>query len=624
MSRRLKKIFNWCPAPEPPRYNFQRYSQSLIAFITMTVLIGSIVGAAFFVSNPSIVAPLVDSVAKSLHSNSANQTSSTTNPVTSFPESFGSTNEYPASTTQQNNQSTYKVSGYVTDSSGNGISGAEIIFCVPDIIPSVFTDNSGYYQVSAPAGTYHVYVWPPFDSSYISFEQKEFVVNADKVQNVTLNSGYKLSGYITDSVGKPVSGAIVEMGEFFNGYYSTVSGYYYVVGQPGTYTLLAHPKTGVSFATYTENNFVFSGNAHKNITISSQTSHKVSGYVKDSNGNPLAGAKIIFGVPDIIPSVLTNNLGYYEVNAPPGTYTLDIWPPFDSRYLSYEQSITVAGVLPKNFTLTLGYKIFGYITDSLGNPVSGALVSLGNHISGWYSTSTGYYFSTAPAGTYTLTAYPRTGPNFSVYTESNVSVSGNVNKNINVGTVTVTTTPTPSSAPTPTPSPNPTQTPSPGKFVISGYVRDANGNGLVGAQVLLPGKVEGVFTDSLGFYQISAPPGTYQIAVYQPFDSNYLGISESNFVVDHDTTKNFVLTSAFKVSGYITDSSGNPISGAIVSIGSYTCCWYSKSTGYYFATAPAGTYTLTVRAVNGPSFTTYTLNNFVVSGDAIQNIVVTR
>ena len=62
-----------------------------------------------------------------------------------------------------------KISGYVLDSNGSGIAGDSVIFNVPTTVPSVTTDSSGYYQTSGPAGTYHMNVWPPFDSSYISY-----------------------------------------------------------------------------------------------------------------------------------------------------------------------------------------------------------------------------------------------------------------------------------------------------------------------------------------------------------------------------------------------------------------------------------------------------------------------
>jgi hypothetical protein len=68
-------------------------------------------------------------------------------------------------------QSSFKISGYILDSNGHGIGGANIIFNVPSIVPSVYSDSSGHYVISAPAGTYHVNVWPPFDSNFIFFDQ---------------------------------------------------------------------------------------------------------------------------------------------------------------------------------------------------------------------------------------------------------------------------------------------------------------------------------------------------------------------------------------------------------------------------------------------------------------------
>jgi hypothetical protein len=230
-----------------------------------------------------------------------------------------------------------------------------------------------------------------------------------------------------------VNGAVVALNDYyFNGYYSTIEGYYYVVAPAGTYTLTAHPKTGANFTTYTESNVALSGDMCRNIIVANEAKYKISGYAKDSSGNPIQGAEVIFNVPNIIPGVQTNSAGYWEVYAPAGTYHLKIWPSFDSNYLSYDQQgFTIAGVLTKNVTLTEGYKVSGYITDSQGNPVSGAMVLLGNHISGWFSRPNGYYFVTAPAGTYTLTVNPSTGANYT-FSLNNFVVNSNLLQNITV------------------------------------------------------------------------------------------------------------------------------------------------------------------------------------------------
>lgn len=160
------------------------------------------------------------------------------------------------------------------------------------------------------------------------------------------------------------------------------------------------------------------------------TKFEISGYVKNANGTGLAGAEIIFGVPTIVPNVYTDNSGHYVISAPAGTYNLNVWPPFDSNYLSYNQpGVVVAGDMTKNITLSTGYKVSGYLTDSLGAPIRGALVSLNQYHCGWYSKTDGRYFVTAPAGTYTLNIQPKTGPSFTVYTEANFAVNQNIQRN---------------------------------------------------------------------------------------------------------------------------------------------------------------------------------------------------
>jgi hypothetical protein len=148
-----------------------------------------------------------------------------------------------------------------------------------------------------------------------------------------------------------------------------------------------------------------------NFSLAQDTSFKISGYILDSNGHGIAGANIIFNVPQIVPSVYSDSLGYYEIFAPAGTYHVNVWPPFDTNYIYYDEPGFVVGSdISKNITLASGYKVSGYITDSSGTPIVKAVVSLGNYFCGWYSTYSGYYFVTAPAGTYTLCARPANGP----------------------------------------------------------------------------------------------------------------------------------------------------------------------------------------------------------------------
>ena len=106
--------------------------------------------------------------------------------------------------------SSCKISGYVLDSNGQGVASASVIFNAQATVPGVKTDSTGYYQASGPAGTYHLDVWPPFDSSYISYCERGFSFSSDIIKNITLVTGCKVSGYITlASSGNPVVGACV-------------------------------------------------------------------------------------------------------------------------------------------------------------------------------------------------------------------------------------------------------------------------------------------------------------------------------------------------------------------------------------------------------------------------------
>jgi hypothetical protein len=173
----------------------------------------------------------------------------------------------------------FKISGYILDSSGHGIAGAYIIF--NDVsIPSVSTNYSGYYLMLAPAGTYHVNVWPPFDSNFINYDEPGFVVGSDMTKNITLSSGCKVSGYISNSSGTPMVGAAVlfsSNGKIYgSGWFTTYLGYYFLSVPAGTYTIDAHPQTRFNpnytgpvtdFPTYYEYNFVVNSDTIKNITV---------------------------------------------------------------------------------------------------------------------------------------------------------------------------------------------------------------------------------------------------------------------------------------------------------------------------------------------------------------------
>jgi hypothetical protein len=221
---------------------------------------------------------------------------------------FGLAQEYPE---QYYQYYSFRISGYILDSDGNGIAGAMIIFNVPEIVPAVLSDSSGYYEIIAPVGTYHVNVWPPFDSHYISYDEPALAVRSNINKNITLTSGYKISGYITDSSGAPIVKAVVSMDNFFCGWYSKYSGRYFVTAPAGTYTLRARPANGPQdvsdFYPYCEYNVVVNGNLAKNITVETPTSTKSPEPAEPVNPELMAWWKLNEGAGTVVTDSSGNN-----------------------------------------------------------------------------------------------------------------------------------------------------------------------------------------------------------------------------------------------------------------------------------------------------------------------------
>ena len=66
-----------------------------------------------------------------------------------------------------------------------------------------------------------------------------------------------------------------------------------------------------------------------------------------------------------------------------------------------------------------------------------------------------------------------------------------------------------------------------GKFVLSGYVRDAkSGESLPGASLFFPSRSGGTTTNAYGFYSITLPADTYSVEV------SYIGYTRLSLSVD--------------------------------------------------------------------------------------------
>jgi hypothetical protein len=516
----------------------------------------------------------------------------------------------------------YTITGYVLDSSGKGLAGASVILGEPTVAPGIFTDSTGHYSISAPAGTYWLTVWPPFDSNFLSYSDGSFFVGSNLNKNITLNSAYKISGNIWDLFWAPVSGASISLvsvatgNSYTSGWYSNSQGYYFVCAPAGLYTLNVWPKLGSNLQSYHESNVLVSGNMQKNVFLAFST--RISGYITNFSGKGILGATVTLN-SQLSGNAVTDDSGYYTIYAPPGNYSFSVYPPYDSNYVSYNvPTFSVDGInMVENVALTSGYKVSGYITDTLGQPVSRATVTIGGFSSGNYSNYRGYYYVAVPPGTYTLTAKLQGSPSYSTYSEDNFTITSSTTKNITLN------------LPLPTPSPTPSpQIPS--GFKISGYVTDSSSKGVIGASVIFYGpsglSAAHFTTGVTGYYEFFVPANTYHVDVWPPYDSNYVNFDQAGFAVTADVSKNITLSTGYKISGYIADPSGSPIAGALVFLNTSVLSGYvSNSQGYYYVSAVAGTYAFNVRGPPGSvgyPGNIYSEQRFAVTTNGVKNVTL--
>ncbi|MGH8003655.1 MAG: carboxypeptidase regulatory-like domain-containing protein, partial [Limisphaerales bacterium] len=192
-----------------------------------------------------------------------------------------------------------------------------------------FTNSFGNYAVVAVPGTYNVRFEPPKSTRRLAKEVLNFALNSNMTLNVTLDSGRSISGFIKDSLNNPIRDVDFDAftvpggSEIFTPSGKTDSTGFYQVIVPAANLNLAYTPTlasrfaGVSFAGVS---------ITRDTTIDLTLRHGVqlSGTVRDSTGNPLAGVKVrAFGSPEVpLAKGATDNLGQYAGILVPGTYQL--------------------------------------------------------------------------------------------------------------------------------------------------------------------------------------------------------------------------------------------------------------------------------------------------------------
>ena len=448
-------------------------------------------------------------------------------------------------------QQTYTVSGTVVDLDGGGIQGVTMTGLPGDPV----TDINGFYCVQVEAG-FTGSITPVKDCWVFNPKTRNCVTVMADVPNqdfVGSIKTYVISGAVTDSIGNPLEGVLMQG---LPGSPPTDSGGEYVATVPcgwsGTVTPILE-----CYAFEPQNrsyNDVRSSVSNQDFTGNLQY-YTVSGTIRDASGNGIPGVTVT-GLPG---NPVTNDQGFYSVVVE-CDFVGKITPIKDCYYFNPPtlDCLNVKQDIPnQDFLATLEtYQICGTVVDSNGNPLAGVTMNglPGNPVTG----SGGAYCATVPCAwsgcvTPYLDCYV-----FEPAQRCYENVRQDYQNQDYVGTLQY--------------------------YTISGTVMDNAGNPIPGVTMTgLPGTP---VTDANGFYSGTVPCGWSGCVtpfldcwVFEPAQRCYQDVRQ-NFNEEF-YTGSFV---NYTISGYVRDGAGNAI--ANVPIQGLPGNPVSNSEGWYSSTVP--------------------------------------
>lgn len=328
------------------------------------------------------------------------------------------------------------ISGFVYDTEGKPLPDARVHVSGIDVDhwSGCYSGSDGSYTVEGlPEGSYRVYAhaYGYFGEYYQDAVWETAtpvtVTGAQETPNIdlTLQLGGSISGYVYDSSGiNPLSNASVTVFDStthnqVSRVYTASDGSYRVAELPsGSYKVRSaqigylvefyQEKTTLDTASPVE---VTLGEETTDINFTLDLGGSISGYVRDSHGNPLSDVDIyVYGANthNQIRSCRTASDGSYKTQGlglPSGSYHVSAYRyAYIGEYYDGAATIDTATAItltaPQtidniNFTLELGGSISGTVRDSGGNPVSGAWITVydsSGYPVGWgYTDNNGSY-----------------------------------------------------------------------------------------------------------------------------------------------------------------------------------------------------------------------------------------
>ncbi|MBI4080147.1 MAG: DUF1416 domain-containing protein [Candidatus Levybacteria bacterium] len=268
------------------------------------------------------------------------------------------------------------LTGTITDSSNNPVTGGFVRLLVPGTITDTFISEAqisseGTYSVQADDGTYDIYIqsieppYPDYKALIVTNQNLSGAVARDFV--VTADQHFTVSGHITDRNGDPIPEAVIytPQGDIFAS--ADGNGFYSASLQAGQYYLF-YFSGGIS--SFVPQSYVFSMNKYYvatrdfNLDVQISPIRRITLHVLDGNNNPINNARL-----EAIPFFsFSNSQGIFVANlsrtgigttdengdvsfsAFPNHYQVLVNPPSDSGISPFSSFIDV-GDIDEAFTI---------------------------------------------------------------------------------------------------------------------------------------------------------------------------------------------------------------------------------------------------------------------------------
>ena len=295
-------------------------------------------------------------------------------------------------------QQTVTLSGRVTDSAGNAVSGATVeLFRMPGWIgiDGQDTDGNGAYRLSASPGTYLFRVRP--HGPFLPHTIEELTLSTNTTQNIVLETGVTLSGRVTGPGGQPAPGAWLTV---VNDAYQEISfnaanasGHYSLGVPPGTYQVNVYND---DFFDTTVEGVAVSQDTILNITL--EAGVLLGGKVVDDTGQPVPDTRVCAHLPaeESGEGSCSNTEpdGSFQLQVRPGEYVvtaIPLAPLYPTR-----RRLEISKTAVTDLVLTVSRQPTPFVPD---DPPKAALISISSPTADGEVTLTGAAGAVTPGST---------------------------------------------------------------------------------------------------------------------------------------------------------------------------------------------------------------------------------